>query len=88
MYATYANIFSDDLRDNDAKLRVPYDANFPIKELINQVEGAVKYAAAKNTPYTPLQVFGIAYQLIFQTEMFNNDCKLWKRQDPAHKTWT
>ena len=30
LYATYANISSADLQDNDAKLCTPYDANFPI----------------------------------------------------------
>ena len=61
MYATYANISSSDLQDNDAKLRAPYDAKFPIEALIDQVEGAIEYAAAGNTPYTPLQVVGITY---------------------------
>ena len=60
LYATYANIYSADLQDKDAKLRAPYDANLPIEALTPQVEGAVKYAAAGNTPYTPLQVVGIA----------------------------
>ena len=74
LYATYANISSTDMKDNDTKLRAPYDANFPIEALIDQVKGAVKYAVARNTPYIPLKVVGIAYQLIFQTGMFNDDC--------------
>ena len=40
------------------------------------IDGAFKYAAAGNTPYTLLQVVGIAYQLIFQTGMFNDNFKL------------
>ena len=88
LYATYANISSAYLQDNNAKLCASYDANFPIEALIDQVEGAVEYAAAGNTPYTPLQVVGIAYQLIFQSGLFNDDCKLWKRRDLADKTWT
>ena len=78
LYTTYANILSADLQDNDAKLCALYNANFPIEALINQIKGAVKYAAAGNTPYTPLQVVGIAYQLIFQTGLCNDNCKLWK----------
>ena len=54
LYATYVNILSADLQDNDSKIRAPYNANFLIEALINQVKGAVKYAAARNTPYTPL----------------------------------
>ena len=88
LYATYADISSADLQDNDAKLRAPYDANLPIKTLIYQVKGAVEYAADRNTPYTLLQVVGISYQFIFQTRLFNDNCKLWKRRDPSDKTWT
>ena len=76
LYATYANISFADLQDNDAKLRAPYDSNFPVEALINQVKGAVEYATARNTPYTLLQVVGIAYQFIFQTGLFNDNCKL------------
>ena len=88
LYATNVKISSDDLQDNKARLRAPYDTKLPIKALINQVEGTIKYAAAGNTLYTLLQVVGIAYQLIFQTGMFTNNCKQWKRRDPANKNWT
>ena len=54
LYATYTNISSADLQDNDTKLCALDNANFPIEALIDQVEGAVEYAAAGNTPYTPL----------------------------------
>ena len=43
---------------------------------------------AGNTPYTLLQVIGINSQFIFQTGLFNDDCKLWKQRDPDNKTWT
>ena len=56
--------------------------------LIDQFEGAVEYNEAGKTPYTPLKVVGIAYQLIFNTGMFNDDCKLWKQQDPDNNTRT
>ena len=75
LYATYAKISSADLQDNNPRLRAPYDANFLIGGLIDQVEGTVEYAASGNTPYTPLQVVSIAYQLLFQTGMFTNYCK-------------
>ena len=78
LYEKYTNISSAYLQDNDAKLRAPCDANLPIKALIDQVEGAVEYAADGNTLYTLLQVVGIAYQLIFQTRLFNDDCNQWK----------
>ena len=68
-------------------LRAPYDANQPIETIIDQVKTAVEYAAADNTPYSPAQVVDTAYQLVFQTDLFNNNCKVWKRQEAAYKTW-
>ena len=56
--------------------------------LIIQAEGAIEFAATGNTPYTLLQVVDIAFQLIFQTGMLNENCKLWKRRYPADKTCT
>ena len=35
LYVMYAKISSADLQDNDARLRAPYDANLPIKALID-----------------------------------------------------
>ena len=88
LYATYANISASDLQDNNKRLRDPYDRNQPFQNLIGQVENAVDYASAGDTPYTPAQVVGIAFQLMFQTGIFNDDCKLWRRQPADVKTWT
>ena len=27
------------------------------------------------------------YQLVFQTGLFNDNCKVWKRKADAYKTW-
>jgi rubrerythrin len=35
----------------------------------------------------PAQVLSIAYQSIFRTGIFADDCKIWKRQPAAYKTW-
>ena len=53
IYSTYANIYASALQDNDKRLRDPYNRNHPFKTLINQVENAVDYASAGETPYTP-----------------------------------
>ena len=38
LYATYANISSADLQDNDAVFCTPYDINQPIESLFDRVE--------------------------------------------------
>ena len=86
LYATYSNILPTDLQANDAKLRAPYDANHPVENLFDQVENAVKYAAAGNTPYYPEQVITISFRLFFQTGLFLDNCKTWKRLPAGSKT--
>ena len=87
IYSTYANISASALQDNDKRLHSPYDSNQPLETLIDQIKNAVDYASAGETPYTPAQVVGIAFQLMFQTGIFNDDCKLWQRQPVDVKTW-
>ena len=60
-------------------LRDPYNSNQTFETLIDQVENAIDYASAGDTPYTPAQDVGIDFQLVFQTGIFNDDCKLWRR---------
>ena len=50
LYATYANILSADLQDNDSLLQDPYDANQPIESLLDQVENSLDYASIGNAP--------------------------------------
>ena len=88
LYSTYANIPPSDLQDNNARLRTPYDANHLIENLTDQIENSVKYAAADQNLYTIEQVVAVAYQLVFQTGLFLDDCKIWRHKDPADKTWT
>ena len=55
---------------------------------MDQIENSVKYTAAGQTPYFPEQVVAVAYQLVFQTGLFLDNCKIWHRKEPADKTWT
>ena len=88
IYSIYANISGFALQDNDKRLQAPYNSNQPFETLIDQVENAVDYASAGDMPYTPSHVVGIAFQIVFQTGRFNDDCKLWLRQPADVKTWT
>jgi hypothetical protein len=87
LYNQYARISAADLQDNDVAFKTAYDPNLPIETLFDQVENAVDFAAAGNTPYSPEQVVATAYQLIFATGLFLDDCKVWKRQLDNYKTW-
>ena len=88
LYKTYANISSADLQENDAVFCTPYDINQPIETLFNRVENCGYYAAAGNTPYSLEKVLGIAFRLVYQTGLFEDNCKSWKRLPIQQKTWT
>ncbi len=87
LYQAYANITPADVQANDSHMKAGYDVNLPIETLFKQIENAIDYASAGNTPYTPAQVLTIAYQILFQTGIFADDCRDWKRQTEAYKTW-
>jgi hypothetical protein len=87
LYTNYAKITPADLDKNDVAMKQPCDVNQPIEILYKQIEDSIEFAAAGQTPYSPEQVLSIAYQLVFRTGIFVDDCKLWKRQAAAYKTW-
>ncbi len=87
LYQAYANINAADVQANDMAMKAGYDVNLPIETLFRQIENAIDYASAGNTPYTPAQVLAIAYQIVFQTGIFADDCRDWKRQPTVYKTW-
>ena len=62
--------------------------NQPIERLFEQIEDAVEYVDAGHNIYTPLQVVTNAFQIVFQTGMFVQYCKYWKRKTIADKTWS
>ena len=79
LYATYTNISSADLQENDAVFHTPYDMNQPIEALFDRVENC--------TPYSIEQVIGIAFQIVFQNGLFVDNCKSWKRLPTQQKNW-
>jgi hypothetical protein len=87
LYTNYANITPSDLEQNGLAMQQPCDVNQPIEVFYKHIEDAMKFAAAGQTPYSPEQILSIAYQGIFRTSIFADDCKIWKRQATAYKTW-
>jgi hypothetical protein len=78
LYATYGNITPADLADKDARLKAPFDPSQPIKVMFDQIEDAVDLAAAAQAEYTQAQIVAYAYNLVFQTGVFNDACRDWR----------
>ena len=87
LYSEYARISAADLQNKDVALKTAYDPNQRIESLFDQVENALNYAAAGNTPYSPAQVVATAFQILFATSMFLENCKTRKRKPDADKNW-
>ena len=65
-----------------------YDKNLSIEVLIEQIKDAVEFTTAGLTLHTAEQVVNIAYQFIYETGMFVDNRKLWKRNPDKDRTWT
>jgi hypothetical protein len=87
LYTNYAKITPANLDNTDRAIKQPCDVNQPIEVLYQQIEDAIEFSAVGQTPYLPEQVVNIAYQLVFRTRIFSDDCKIWKRHAAAYKTW-
>lgn len=87
LYSTYGKITPADLADNDAKLKSPFDPSLPIEKLYDQVEDAQDLATAAGTPYTTTQIVTYTYNNVFQTGVFPDACRDWRRRPNAEKTW-
>jgi hypothetical protein len=87
LYRNYAKITPADLDNNDRAMKQPCGVNQPIEVLYQKIKDAIEFTAAGQTPYSPEQVLSIAYQLVFRTGIFSDDCKIWKCHAVAYKTW-
>jgi hypothetical protein len=65
LYANYAKITPSDLDKNDVAMKQPCDVNQPIEILYKQIEDAIDFPAAGQTPYSTQEVLSIAFQLLF-----------------------
>ena len=68
-------------------MRHKYDPSQPIESLYDQIEDAVTLAAAGQAPYTTPQIVSIAYTLVFNTSLFPDACREWRRRPIADHTW-
>lgn len=87
LFTVYGKITANDIADNNKNLRKPYDPLQPIELLFRQIEEAVAYAIAANTPYTPPMIIATAFALIQNTGVYPNAVRAWNRLDTAESTW-
>ena len=89
LFAKYASITPSDKQDNFKRMNQQYDPNEPPAVIFTQIQEAADYAAHANTPFSDEQLVDTAYNLVFQTGVFTEECKRWRqRAAPLTKTWS
>ena len=86
LFQNYGNITQYDIEENNKKLKEKWDANTPIEMLFDQIDDAQDFAVATGQPYTNNQLLTMAYNLVYATGLFFDDCKTWNRLPPNQKT--
>jgi len=83
----YCKINEQDLVENDARMKQPFDCNQPFEVMVDQIEDAIDYAAARDTLFSAKQTVQIAYNLIFQPGLFAEASREWRRKEAADSNW-
>ena len=87
LYTSYGKMTPQDLQLLDSEMKTPYDPQLPIENLYEQIENAKDVAEAAGAPYADNQILNIAYNLVFQCNVFHDTCREWRRLPAASKTW-
>ena len=87
LYRSYGRINPAALLANDSTMKTAYDPNQPIEGFIDQIEDCVAFADAGLAPYTVPQIISTAYTLMFNTSMFPDACRVWRRRALIDQTW-
>ena len=71
---------------NEKRLRSAYNAEEPLKSLIERLNECADFSIAAREPVSETQLVSIAYQLVVETGKYPEECRAWRKQD--EKSWT
>ena len=77
LFQIYGKITPQALEANNKVFRTDWDPNTPFEMLIDQIENCQEFAQDGNQPYSDQQILTQAYNLVYKTGLFFEDCKLW-----------
>ena len=87
LFDHYGRITPQALLANDERFRQDWDPTSPFELLIDQIESAQEFARDGNQPYSGRQILTNAFNLVYKTGMFFDDCKKWQEKPPNEQTW-
>ena len=77
---SYDKITRGDLRDNEVRMNQPFDSSQPI-------EDAIDFVATGKAVFTTQRIVKTACNLACDTALFSDECKAWRKLEPANQTW-
>ena len=86
LFQNYGIITQYDIEENDKKIKRKMGRQYPIKMLFDQIDNAQDFAAAAGQPYMNNQLLTTAYNLVYTTGLFFDDCKAWNWLPTDQKT--
>ena len=74
LFEQYGIITPHVLQDNNNKVYQAWDPTTPFETLIAQIEDTVEFTNDGEQPYTPEQVLNNAYNLVYRSGLYCDDC--------------
>jgi hypothetical protein len=87
LFDTYGMVTAQDLDKNLEQLRKPWNPETPFETIIDQIDECQEYASSANQAYPPSMILNQAYNLVFNTGLYFDECKDWNRKPAVEKTW-
>jgi hypothetical protein len=87
LYDNYGKITAAELASNDSKMRESYDPAMPIEKLFQRINTSAMLAKRAKAGYTEQHIVSTAYNIIFNTGLFNEACREWRRVHTDDQTW-
>lgn len=89
LWTEYGTITEKQLQQNLERMKQPWHPTEPILNLFDQIDEAVAFAIAGESPIATRNILMTAYELIDATGVFTHACNTWLAMtaaDPARKT--
>ena len=69
-------------------MKQPCDPSQSIEVLFDQIEDAIDFAAAGKAAFTKQHIINTAWNLSYDTGVFSDECKIWRKLEPENQTWS
>ena len=87
LYVNYGTITAVDLIENERRMDTPFNQSGAITTYFDQIEDAVEFAEAGESPFIMVQITTKAFIQMFTTGLFKDECKAWNFLPPIAPDW-